>query len=225
MNAVGNSREVDSVQQAPHERLHEVVRRHLEREWREPLSDHSRVAYERVAARLRAAGGRLWFDSGCGTGESTLALAARAPDRLVVGIDKSAARLGRRLDDGLVGSLRNVLFVRAELGAFWRIAAAAGLRLERHFLLYPNPWPKRTQLKRRWHAHPAFAPLLALGGVLELRSNWRVYAQEMCEGLAVAGREARIDSVAIDEAGLSPFERKYRASGHALWRVSADLGA
>jgi tRNA G46 methylase TrmB len=105
---------------------------------------------------------------------------------------------------------------------FWQLAAESALCCKRQLLLYPNPWPKPEHLKRRWHAHPVLPAILALGGVIELRTNWRVYAEEFAEALRLAGVEARCEKFAVDEAPLTPFERKYAASGHDLWRCLAN---
>ncbi|MCE5232322.1 MAG: methyltransferase domain-containing protein [Mizugakiibacter sp.] len=218
-----NSRTVASVQQAPHPRLAASVRRHLETDWRRPPAAHSVQAFDALRACIEAAPRPLVLDAGCGTGASTLRLAELHADCWVIGVDKSAARLAagaRAL--ATAGAPRNALLVRAELADFWRLAHAAGWRLRRQYLLYPNPWPKPAQLARRWHAHPAFAALLALGGMLELRCNWRVYADEFARALDVAGIAANVEAF-VPAGPLTPFERKYAASGHALWRVGARL--
>ena len=94
----------------------------------------------------------------------------------------------------------------------------------RHCIFYPNPWPKAEHLGRRWHGHPRFADLLRLGGRLELRTNWPVYAQEFAHALQVAGHAATLGVVAAPEAEpISPFERKYALSGHTLWLLQAQL--
>jgi len=118
-----------------------------------------------------------------------------------------------------------VIWLRAELATFWRLAVQAGWRLHRHFLLYPNPWPKPGHLRRRWHAHPVFPDLLQLGGRLELRSNWAVYAEEFAVAVnhALGTRVQPMRLAGSDD--LSPFERKYRASGHALYSVALSLDA
>ena len=91
-------------------------------------------------------------------------------------------------------------------------------------MLYPNPWPKIGHLARRWHGHAVFPVWRELGGVVEVRSNWRVYIDEMARALELLG------ATSIEAAGfatddpMTPFEKKYLASGHALWRCTADLG-
>ncbi|QOC23326.1 SAM-dependent methyltransferase [Wenzhouxiangella sp. AB-CW3] len=212
------SRIPETSQTGLHRRLDDVVMRHLASGWRQPLRSHSVQAFESVLARLQAAPA-LVLDSGCGTGSSTGILARRHPDALVVGIDKSSARLARapELPD-------NALLLRAELADFWRLLIRDGLRPVRHYLLYPNPWPKPAHLKRRWHAHPVFPNLLALGGWLELRTNFETYAYEFARALALAGvSDVEVVSLAIDEP-ISPFERKYADSRHRLCKLTVNLG-
>jgi len=116
------------------------------------------------------------------------------------------------------------LLLRARVADIWRLLEKAGIRLARHYLLYPNPWPKPRHLGRRWHAHPVFPSLLALGGRLEIRTNWRIYAEEFARALALYGVEAdEVVSFRPDDAPLSPFERKYAASGHELFRIVAPV--
>ena len=218
-----NSRPIRSRQGGPHSRLREIVARHLEADYRRSPGDSGRRAFAGVADRLAVES--FVLDAGCGTGASTFVLARRHPSRIVLGIDKSAARLAvgqHEIDAGTAPG--NAILLRCELVDFWQLAAAAGLRCERQYLLYPNPWPKPDQLMRRWHAHPVLPSLLAVGGAIELRTNWRVYAEEFAEALRLAGRPAGFDEFVADDP-LSPFERKYAASGHALWRCVADEGS
>ncbi len=213
------SRIPETSQTGLHERLDEVVRRHLDSTWRQPLRAHSVQAFEAVLPRLQSTAS-LVLDSGCGTGESTARLAGRHRESLVVGVDKSAARLERAPE-----LPANALLVRAELADIWRLLLREGLHPFRHFLLYPNPWPKPDHLKRRWHAHPVFPQLLALGGRLELRSNFELYVREFMRALVLAGVvDAEVVSLEIDEP-ISPFERKYADSGHRLWKLTVNLGA
>jgi len=212
------SRIPKSSQAGLHDRLDEVVRRHLTLTWQQPLRLHSVQAFESALPRLRMAPA-LVLDSGCGTGVSTVKLARRHRDALVVGIDKSDARLARAPD-----LPDNALLVRADLADFWRLLLREGLHPASHYLFYPNPWPKPDHLKRRWHAHPVFPDLLALGGRMELRSNFELYVREFARALALAGViDVEVVSLSIDEP-VTPFERKYADSGHRLWKLTANPG-
>jgi len=218
-----NSPHVLSTQRQAHPRLHEIVRRHLRAPYRRVPSDAGRLAFASIATRLAAR--PFVLDAGCGTGASTFELARRFRDCVVVGVDKSAARLAvglRQIAEH--GAPANALLLRCDLVDFWQLAAAAGLRCARQFLLYPNPWPKPEHLLRRWHAHPVLPAILALGGEIELRSNWRTYADEFAEALRLCGRQVSCAELAEGQSPLTPFETKFSASGHALWWCRIDAG-
>ncbi|MFC4160314.1 tRNA (guanine(46)-N(7))-methyltransferase TrmB [Chitinimonas lacunae] len=217
-----NSRPISSAQTGPHEKLLALVERHARHPFQRPIADYNRVAFEQA---MVAWGGRqpLVLDAGCGVGRSTIRLAHRHRDCFVLGVDQSADRLGRGKDDEAPAD--NYALVRADLVDFWRLLRQHGVTLAHHYLLYPNPWPKIGQLSRRWQGHPVLPELLALGGRLECRSNWRLYVEELA--LAVGHLTGCAMAVERCDAGeaLTPFERKYRDSGQTLWRGVADLAS
>lgn len=215
----GNSRRVSSRQQGCHEQLETLVRKHLAQPSRRPAAGHTRDAFAAIRERVESVGRPLVFDSFCGTGMSAAALARQHPDSLVIGIDKSSYRLAKHA----ATEAHNYLLVQAECGDFWRLAAAAGWQPSRHYLLYPNPWPKPGQVKRRVHGGADFRELIALGGDIELRSNWQVYVEEFAQALRIAGFEPQVESLAPAEP-LTLFERKYMRSDHQLWRCTCRVG-
>jgi tRNA G46 methylase TrmB len=212
------SRTVSSTQRGVHPRLANVVARHRDSVWRKPPQRVDLPALAALDGRLEDHQGALILDSFCGTGHSSLTLAERNPEALIVGIDQSGHRLRRR-----PGLANNCLLLHAHCEAVWRHLAARGQRLAAHYLLYPNPWPKPGQLNRRIHGHPAFPMLLTLGGRLELRSNWQIYVEEFGVALHLLGVPARIAVVPEAETLTTLFERKYRGSGQDLWRLNATL--
>ena len=219
-----NSRIPVSAQQGVHEHLSRHVRRHLEAPFQKPFAPFSIEAYERsLQGWDRCA--PLVLDAGCGVGHSTIQLARQYPDHWVIGVDQSEDRLNRRKPYPDAMLPKNMVFVRADLVDYWRLLAQNGIRLARHYILYPNPWPKIGHLARRWHAHPVFPFIPALGGVLECRSNWRVYAEEFALALEMVTGSVVEPQAFAAESPLTPFERKYRDSGQTLYRIEADLGA
>lgn len=220
--STAGSSAVVSNQPDTHEALVTVVEKHARSRFRRPIPAVQRDCFAALDQCVRAHGGPVILDSGCGVGESTHALANRHPDHLVIGIDKSPARIVLAENRG--GSIKPVI-ARGDCTDIWRLAAAANWPIAQHYLLYPNPWPKAQHLKRRWHAHPVFPALVALGGRLELRTNWSVYAREFDLALGCLGiAGTRVEPFAPTNA-LTPFERKYDASGHVLWRLTCDLGS
>ncbi len=214
----GNSvRAVTSNQAGLHDKLENTVRKHLRHVYRKPYSDHTERAFASASAWLEQQDKPLLLDSYCGTGTSSRWLAEAHPDCAVIGIDKSEVRLNK-----LAKQPDNCLLVRADTDDFWRLALAAGWQARQHNLFYPNPWPKSEHLKRRCHGSPLFPTLIALGGQLELRTNWRIYAEEFCAALKIAGNSSELKKLNLVQP-VTAFERKYSDAGQNLWQVCAQL--
>jgi tRNA G46 methylase TrmB len=211
---------VTSSQAGVHPHLEKTVRRHLETPWSQPFHQPSIDVYRQLEnAAIFSAGQPIILDSGCGTGKSTQRLAGLFPGHLVIGVDRSHVRLGKSGVNSSYLRSGNCILLRAELSTFWRLLANARHSLERHFLFYPNPWPKPGHLLRRWHAHPVFPQLLCLGGEIEMRCNWEIYALEFAEAVNITtGAGVKVTNLQ-PESGVSPFEQKYLERGHALFSV------
>jgi len=220
-----NSSPITSAQEGIHEQLADLVARHAQSTFRKPVMPYNQEAFDTSMAAWQHAGNRpLILDAGCGVGLSTRRLALSHPDHFVIGVDQSADRLSRNtLWEGALPE--NFICVRADLVDFWRLMLAAGVRPERHYILYPNPWPKIGHLARRWHGHPVFPAIIALGGVLECRSNWRIYVEEFAAAAKqLSGLDVSMESF-TPLPPITPFEKKYTDSGHQLWRCKVYLPA
>lgn len=215
------SRIVETNQIGPHERLVETVRKHLKSPFLKPIADHTRRVFDGIEQTVSNARQPILFDACCGVGDSSRALAKEFPDHLVIGIDKSESRITR---ERVGQDPENLILARADLNDFYRLANEASWRFDRHYILYPNPWPKSVHLGRRWHGAPVFPAIIALGGRLELRSNWKLYLDEF----AIALNEAEVSSEIAGftpETFLTPFEKKYHESGQPLWKLTALLNS
>lgn len=217
---------VSSSQTGIHPHLEKHLSRHLETQWLQPFHLPTVEVYRRLKeAGVFSTGQPIILDSGCGTGKSTQRFAALWPQHIVIGVDRSHVRLAKSGVDSSFSHSGNCILLRAELTTFWRLMAKDGHTPERHFLLYPNPWPKSGHLSRRWHGHPVFPQLLCLGGEIELRCNWEIYALEFARAVNfVSGANVEIEKFQ-PESGISPFEQKYLERGQPLFlvRVPAQI--
>ncbi len=205
-------------QLGPHPDLLSVVQRHRKHLWRKPCPEHTRDAFRILQQTLESEPRPLVLDSFCGTGMSTALLADRYPNSWVVGIDQSAHRLAKHQ-----GTERpNYLLLRAEAESFWACLAEAKVRLQSHWMLYPNPWPKASQLKRRVHGHGAFSLLSKLGGSLEMRTNWNIFATEFAQAAGVIGLLGTCEAY-TSASPLTLFEKKYQQRGDELWRFHGEF--
>jgi tRNA (guanine-N7-)-methyltransferase len=180
------------------------------------------VAYDPAAWFGRTA--PLVLEIGSGTGESTAAQAAAAPDvdHLAVEVfEPGLAQLLMRVDEA---GLTNLHLLRGDAVDLLRErvppGSLAGIRI-----YFPDPWPKRRHHKRRL-VQPAFVALaasrLAPGGTLHLATDWADYAVQM---LAVCSAESLLTNVVSTPDGWTPrppwrpvtkFERRALAEGRAV---------
>ncbi|WP_019616456.1 tRNA (guanine(46)-N(7))-methyltransferase TrmB [Psychromonas ossibalaenae] len=218
MNESGNSRVISSNQEGLHEQLDEVVLKHLKHAFRKPYQEHTLAAFKECEKWVEQQGKAIIFDSCCGVGESTYHLAKKHPEAIVLGMDKSADRLSKHPQS----IADNYRLLQVNLNDFWRLAVEAEWQLSHHYLLYPNPWPKAKHLQRRWHGSAVFPSILQLGGELELRSNWFTYIHEFERALELAGQQSKVELYTSEQA-ITPFERKYWASGQKSLRLTAGL--
>lgn len=197
-----------------------------------PVADHNQLAFEQLIQHCDEQ--KIILDSGCGNGRSSLTIANAHPDCAVIAIDKSRARLVKLKQQCIPD---NLLYTRADLNDVYRLLAETSTQLYKHFILYPNPWPKAAHLQRRWHGSAALKYIVALGGELELRSNWRLYLDEFAYALNYYNRSASVEkfdptaqdaksacaSLPLPPGFLTNFEEKYHNSGQALWRLHCNL--
>ncbi|KAJ8904707.1 hypothetical protein NDN08_001225 [Rhodosorus marinus] len=190
---------------------------------RRPVAEYNSEAFRTAQEFLKHHRGQdIIIDAGCGTGVSTEIIAEGNPDQLVLGVDRSEVRITRKKER----EVQNAQFIRANLVDVWRLALEHRWVVKKQYLLYPNPYPKKTDLK--------------IGGELELRSSWLGYVQEFAhalrtlaqdeevmKSLGLAGRGIKISEVQtmqLTNNYLSNFERKYACSGMPLYRLLVHFG-
>ena len=225
-------REITTNQLGVHEDLTCIVNKYRQSEFKKPIAVHTKEAFQQVIDWLGDWQGDVIIDACCGVGESSIVLAQQYPNTMIIGIDKSVARLdkhayykrqktdesvNKRVDKGI----ENVKVFQAELNDFWRLvanySATAQWKISKQCLFYPNPYPKKSQVQKRWHASPAFIALLRCSRRIEVRSNWLTYLEEFQQALEIHDVKSFIQEVS--GAPITPFERKYTESGQQCWQL------
>ena len=186
------------------EELRKIVQKHcksldvfLEKK---PIAQHTQAAFNQIYPHVDP-NKKVILDSGCGTARSTILLGERYPDHIVIGIDRSFVRLNKNgLNSEISISVEtseesqrpfqavsaNTLLVRAELTDFWRCCLETDWDIVKHYILYPNPYPKKNRVKKRFYAHPSFPLILKIGGEITVRSNWEGYLKEFANSVEYA---------------------------------------
>ncbi len=218
----GDSKAIVTNQPGIHEKLVEIVNKHIAHPSQKPIQAHTQQAFDEINEIVQAFSGEIILDSCCGVGQSTRLLAKQNPDALVIGVDKSAHRINRNVDeverDDGQGRVDNYHLVRADLNDFYRLVVAAKWPVTKHYILYPNPWPKAKHVQRRWHGSAVFPQIVAVGQEIILRSNWLLYLEEFQKAAEIVSYQGAISTVNVTEP-LTPFEAKFHASGQQCWQL------
>lgn len=124
----------------------------------------------------------VWLEIGFGGGEHMAAQAARAPDVLILGAEpftNGVASAVRHIDEQGLGNVRLHDDDVREL-----IARLPDASLARVFILFPDPWPKARQQKRRLvqpELVAGLARVLKPGGRLRFASDVASYVDAALE--------------------------------------------
>jgi tRNA G46 methylase TrmB len=213
---------VISNQTGVHKDLESTLKKHLANTYRKPYRPFTGEIFHQLDEIQKTINKPIILDSGCGTGESSQQLAKQNLDTLVIGIDKSEKRLDKLTSHNSVYQKENLILARADVVDIWRMIKESNWNIKKHYLLYPNPWPKKDQLKRRWQGHPIFPEMISLCGQIELRTNWKIYAEEFKFALElVTNKAVLMDTIDVNHF-ISPFEKKYHESGHTLYRITSE---
>jgi tRNA (guanine-N7-)-methyltransferase len=225
----GDSKAIITNQNGIHEKLEEVVQKHLTHPFQKPYQAHTEQAFAQMDALVQAflvvnPQGDVILDACCGVGQSTRILAQQNPQAIVIGVDKSAHRINRNVEGFSQNDDKtpNYHLVRADLNDFYRLVKEANWPVAKHYILYPNPWPKSKHLQRRWHGSAVFPQMTSIGETLILRSNWPLYLQEFQQAAKQVELSGELCSLGSSEQPLTPFEAKYQASGQVCWQLTLN---
>jgi len=171
------------------------------------------------------------LDLGCGKGGFTCALAARHPERLVLGADVMIGRLRRLASKAAGARLENLRVLRAEARCLVGLHLPDA-SLARVHLLCPDPWPKAKHRRHRLFTAEFAGRLrrvLRDDGVLHFASDEAAYLGAVERVMEASGLFRRDDAAMADVGDLeTEFERVWRREGravrHAAWRVAAGEG-
>lgn len=161
---------------------------------------------------------------GCGTGDWILQQAARDPDSLYIGIERTQNKSRELINKVRATPLTNLRALRANAIPFLHQKFPQE-SIDVLYFFYPNPMPKRAQANQRFFVSPAFTVFDA-----RLKKNGRIYLVSNIEDYVLEARDFLKDiwGYSIEFCSqitepLNPrtgFERKYLERGEnifALW--------
>ena len=214
----GNSKPIFDAQEGIHPDLLEGFHP-LDGPFKKPISESSKVLFNKICVSAKPFQNKIILDACCGVGLSSYTLATENPDVLVVGVDKSLDRIER--NNNFKKKLpTNVLIERGNIMDLWYLLAnTKEVEVVKHYLLYPNPYPKSKHLKLRWYGHFIFPYALRLSDHFEVRSNWKQYLEDFLYSAKAYNYDGSINIVKEVSEYLTMFERKYCLSGQDVFTL------
>ena len=164
--------------------------------------------------------GGVVLDVGFGHGESTIEMAAAAPDVDVIGVEVHTPGVVTVLDAIEHQHLHHIRVVHGDLLPFLDRVAPGSLSVAR--IYFPDPWTKRRNFHRRLVGPDVVAALtdrLQVGGALHLATDIADYADSM---RAVCDAEPRLAGGVIARPDWRPLTR-FEQRGLDAGRSAIDL--
>jgi len=158
------------------------------------------------------------IEIGCGVGFHPIRYSLENPERILIAIERTKLKFAKfktRYDNH--HKPKNLFPIHAD-ATHWIFRHVPDFRVDRFFILYPNPYPKERQKNQRF-AFSSFLPelikKLKVDGTLHLATNLYYYAEEMKTELTETWGLKLIKSSVIDPdtKPRSHFEKKYLLRG------------
>lgn len=167
--------------------------------------------------------GPLMVELGCGRGGFVCGVAERLPEVNFLALEVKADRCVRAARKLSTAAVRNVRVMCGYLQVFWPVLGTA--EVDRFFVNFPDPWPKRRSEKHRM-LHAAQLPLLrekiVPGGTIHLRTDQKDFVEwvdTQVEGTGFALSPAPTDDPVWEEVeGVhTEYEARFRANGCEIY--------
>ena len=125
----------------------------------------------------------LSVEIGFGMGDTLLQMATDEPTKNFVGIEVHRPGIGKLLHHIAENDLKN-LWIICQDAKEAMMNCFESNSIDKIFILFPDPWPKKRHQKRRLIQSNFVALLtekLKPGGILHLATDWKPYAEQMLE--------------------------------------------
>lgn len=135
-----------------------VFRKRPENPYRAKLGEFSDIVsleVSRIVEPIRSCSRPLFLDLGCGNGDFTVALASGHPDADCIGVEIKYKRVYKSAKKAQRAGLGNVRFYCGDVFRFLEELPPGSI--SKIFVNFPDPWPKRRQLRRRFIQPPVFS--------------------------------------------------------------------
>ena len=168
----------------------------------------------------------LWVEVGCGKGKFTAETAQANPDVLLIAVERCREAMVVAMEKARDMGLTNVYYIDMDVAEIENIFAPG--EIDRLFINFPDPWPRKKNAKRRLTYHTfleKYKKVLKLGGQIHFKTDnanlfaWSLPEMESC---FLQLRNVTDDLHANGPVGImTGYEEKFYALGTPIHRVEA----
>jgi len=159
----------------------------------------------------------LWVEVGCGKGKFTAETAEANPDILLIAVERCREAMVVAMEKAKGMGLTNVFFIDMDVAMIEDIFA--GSEIDRLFINFPDPWPRKKNAKRRL-THRSFLDkycrVVRTGGEIHYKTDNAPLFEFSVEEFAACGLEVRNLTRNLHENGIVGIMTGYEEKFHAL---------
>ena len=160
---------------------------------------------------------QLWVEVGCGKGKFTAETAQANPDVLLIAVERCREAMVVAMEKAQAMGLTNVFFIDMDVANIEEIFAPG--ELDRLFINFPDPWPRKKNAKRRL-THRSFlekySHVLREGGEVHFKTDNAPLFEFSLEEFAACGLEIHNLTRNLHEHGVVGIMTGYEEKFHAL---------
>ena len=159
----------------------------------------------------------LWVEVGCGKGKFTAETAEANPNVLLIAVERCREAMVVAMEKAQSMGLTNVFFIDMDVANIEDIFA--GGEMDRLFINFPDPWPRKKNAKRRL-THRTFLDkycrTVKPGGEIHFKTDNAPLFEYSLEEFALCGLQVNNLTRNLHEHGIVGIMTGYEEKFHAL---------
>ena len=158
---------------------------------------------------------QLWVEVGCGKGKFTAETAQANPDVLLIAVERCREAMVVAMEKAQSMGLTNVFYIDMDVANIEEIFA--GFEIDRLFINFPDPWPRKKNAKRRL-THRGFLDKYCrvVKGEIHYKTDNAPLFEFSVEEFAACGLEVKNLTRDLHANGIVGIMTGYEEKFHAL---------
>ena len=159
----------------------------------------------------------LWVEVGCGKGKFTAETAEANPDVLLIAVERCREAMVVAMEKAQAMGLKNVFYIDMDVASIEEIFA--GAEIDRLFINFPDPWPRKKNAKRRLTYRTfldKYCRVIKEGGEIHYKTDNAPLFEFSVEEFALCGLEVKNLTRNLHENGIVGIMTGYEEKFHSL---------